>query len=88
MSKNTSKVESRKKYRQLTPVVVYFGTFGIGVLSYFIARIALDAYPHPVHWASGFVGAVAGYFVGWAWYRMRGDISNRMLRTSEKEMLT
>jgi len=38
------------------------------------ARIALGAYPHPVHWASAVVGAIGGYFVGWAWYRWRGDI--------------
>lgn len=74
MNKKPSKARNNPNKRQLTPVVVYFGTFGIGLLSYFIGRIALDAYPHPVHWASGVVGAVAGYFIGWAWYRMRGDI--------------
>ena len=76
MTKQTSsnKRVSRLKVRQYTPVVVYFGVFGIGFLSYFIARIALDAYPHPIHWASGVVGAVIGYFVGWLWYRWRGDV--------------
>jgi hypothetical protein len=75
MSKHTT---TRKfnglKVRQYTPVVVYFGTFGIGFLSYVLGRIALGAYPHPVHWASGVVGAVVGYFVGWLWYRWRGDV--------------
>ncbi len=75
MSKQTSsKKVSGQKVRQYTPVVVYFGTFGIGILSYVIGRIALGAYPHPIHWASGVVGAVVGYFVGWAWYHRRGDI--------------
>ena len=76
MTKQTSsnKKVSGLKVRQYTPVVVYFGVFGIGFLSYFIARIALGAYPHPIHWASGVVGAVIGYFVGWLWYRWRGDV--------------
>lgn len=56
------------------PVVVFFAAFGLGILSYVIARIALDGYPHPIHWASGLVGAVVGFFVGWLWYRWRGDI--------------
>jgi hypothetical protein len=47
---------------------------GLGFMSYLVARIALDAYPHPIHWVSGVVGAVAGYFVGWLWYRWRGDV--------------
>jgi hypothetical protein len=71
-AKNKKAVD--KKVRQYTPVVVYFGTFGIAFLSYVVARIALGAYPHPVHWASAVVGAIGGYFVGWAWYRWRGDI--------------
>lgn len=74
MSKNTSKTVIGQKARRYTPVVVYFGTFGIGFLGYAIGRIALFAYPHPIHWASGIVGAVIGYFASWAWYRWRGDI--------------
>jgi hypothetical protein len=54
--------------------VVYFGIFSVGLLSYVIGRTALDAFPHPVHWASGLVGGVFGYFIGWAWYHWRGDI--------------
>lgn len=74
MGKNNLKTVSGQKIRQYIPVVVYFGAFGLGFLSYVVARIALDAYPHPIHWGSGVVGAVVGYFAGWAWYRWRGDI--------------
>lgn len=75
MNKNTtSRRINQQKVRQYTPVVVYFGAIGIGFLSYAIARIALAAYPHPIHWASAVVGVVVGYFAGWAWYRCRGDI--------------
>lgn len=46
MSKHitTRKINGRK-VRQYTPVVVYFGTFGIGFLSYVLGRIALGASP-------------------------------------------
>ncbi len=74
MSKKTAQTMHKGKARQATPVVIYFGTFGIGFLSYFIARIGLAIYPHPIHWASGILGAVAGYYASWAWYRWRGDI--------------
>lgn len=56
------------------PVVVYFGMIGLGLLSYVIARIALDGSPHPIHWVSGLVGGLVGFFAGWLWYRFRGDI--------------
>jgi hypothetical protein len=70
MTNKYSKVKAKNEW----PVVVYFATFGLGVMSYVIARIALDGYPHPIHWASGLIGAVAGFFLGWVWYRRRGDI--------------
>ncbi len=54
--------------------MVYMWILGLGFMSYLVARIALDAYPHPIHWVSGVVGAVIGYFVGWLWYRWRGDV--------------
>ena len=63
-----------KKARQDWPLVVYVWIIGLGFAGYVIARIALDAQPHPLHWASGLVSAVLGYFVGWRWYRWRGDI--------------
>jgi hypothetical protein len=56
------------------PLVVYFGMIGLGLLSYVIARIALDGSPHPIHWVSGLAGALVGFFAGWLWYRFRGDI--------------
>ena len=56
------------------PAVVYFWTFGLAFSSYVIARIGLDAYPHPYHWLSGLAGGVLGFAIGWIWYRQRGDV--------------
>lgn len=56
------------------PVVVFVWIFSLGLAGYLIARVSLDAQPHPVHWAGGLAGAGIGYLVGWAWYRWRGDI--------------
>ena len=55
-------------------MVVYLWIGGLGLLGYIIGRIALDPLPHPVHWASGLVGALVGVPVGWLWYRWRGDV--------------
>ena len=63
-----------QKARKEWPLVVYVWVVGLGFISYFVARIALDGQPHPLHWLSGLVGAVVGYFVGQLWYRWRGDI--------------
>ncbi len=68
-----SKSIGKKAHREW-PVVAYMGTFGGGFLGYAIARIALDPYPHPYHWAGGLVGALLGCGGGWLWYRQRGDI--------------
>lgn len=68
-SKSKGKVQ-----KATTPVVVYFSAAGMGLLSYAVARVALDGYPHPLHWASMLGGAVVGYFLGWLWFRWRGDI--------------
>ena len=65
---------SGKKTRQDWPLVIYLWILGLGLMSYVVARIALGAYPHPIHWISGGVGAIIGYFVGWLWYRWRGDV--------------
>jgi hypothetical protein len=67
-------LHTKEKVKKDWPVVVYFATFGIGILSYMIGRIALDGYPHPIHWTSGLIGAIVGCLVGWFWYRWRGDI--------------
>lgn len=64
------KVKAKKEW----PLVVYLWSIGLGFMSYVVTRIALDGYPHPIHWASGLIGAVAGFFVGLLWYRWRGDI--------------
>ncbi len=63
-----------KLLKEYTPVVVYFSAAFIGFLSYAIARIVLDGYPHPLHWAAMLAGGALGYSVGWAWFRWRGDI--------------
>jgi hypothetical protein len=68
---NKTKISETKRE---WPAVVYFWIIGLAFLGYFIGRIALDAYPHPVHWASGLVGGVLGIGVGWLWYWKRGDV--------------
>ena len=62
------------KRRKEWPAVVYFWMIGLGFVSYLVARIALDAYPHPYHWFSGLAGGLAGLPIGWLWYRWRGDV--------------
>jgi hypothetical protein len=66
--------ETRNKVRKETPMVVWLWTLGVGFLSYVVARIILDTFPHPVHWASGAIGAALGFLVGWLWYRWKGDV--------------
>lgn len=73
MTGKSAKV-NKKKDRKETPLVVWLWTVGLGFFSYFVVRIALDAYPHPIHWASGAAGAVIGFLVGWLWYRWKGDV--------------
>jgi hypothetical protein len=67
----TSKEDKRRKE---WPAVVYFWAIGLAFVSYIVARIVLDSYPHPYHWLSGLVGGVLGIPLGWLWYRWRGDI--------------
>lgn len=76
MSKPTkSKTVSKQKARQYTPVVVYMWIVGLGLTGYLVVgEIVLGARPHPFHWIAGLVGGVLGYFVGWLWYRWRGDV--------------
>ena len=69
-----SRKSSAKKARKDWPLVVYMWIIGLGFMSYLVARIALNAYPHPVHWISGVAGAVIGFPVGWLWYRWLGDV--------------
>jgi len=75
MSKPThSSKTGTKKAQQGWPLVVYVWMVALGFASYLIARIGLDASPHPVHWLSGLAGAAIGTGLGWLWYQWRGDI--------------
>jgi hypothetical protein len=69
-----TKTKKEEKKRLDWPLVVYAWIVGLGLFGYIAARIALDGYPHPLHWASGVAGAILGVGIGWAWYRWRGDI--------------
>jgi hypothetical protein len=66
--------ENKKDNHKEVPLVVWVWTIGLGFMSYIVARIALDGYPHPLHWLSGAVGAIIGFLVGWIWYRWKGDV--------------
>ena len=70
------KKEARKqpKKRREWPAVVYLWAMGLGFITYIIARIALDGFPHPIHWLMALAGGIAGIGVGWLWYRWRGDL--------------
>ncbi len=72
VSKTASTSEDKKGKEW--PAVVYFWSFGLGILSYVVARIVLDGQPHPYHWMSALIGAVAGIPLGWSWYHWRGDV--------------
>jgi len=69
----TSRLRKAEK-RQEWPTVVYFWAFGLAVMSYVAARLALDGRPHPYHWLAGLVGGLAGILIGWLWFHWRGDI--------------
>jgi hypothetical protein len=68
-------VEQSANKKKEWPLVIYIWMIGMGFLSYAVGRIALNAYPHPYHWASGLAGGAIGLLVGWVWYKKRGDIS-------------
>ena len=70
------KATNRKKapVRREWPIVVYFWSAGLGMLSYVVARVVLDGRPHPIHWIAGLAGGLAGLPIGWLWFRWRGDI--------------
>jgi len=74
VSKTISTSTSEGKKSKEWPVVVYLWVFGLAILSYAAARIGLASLPHPYHWMTGLIGGVAGIFVGWVWYRWRGDV--------------
>ena len=60
--------------KQDWPVVVYIWPLSLTIVSYLVARVALDGRPHPYHWAAALLGGLVGIPVGWLWYRWRGDI--------------
>jgi len=64
------KTEKNKEW----PSVVYLWMFGASIMAYVIARIALNAYPHPYHWLSALAGGILGIGLGWVWYWKRGDV--------------
>lgn len=72
VSRTASKVEAMKSKEW--PTVVYLWIIGLAFVSYVVARIVLDAYPHPYHWLSALLGGIIGIAIGWLWYRWRGDI--------------
>ncbi len=65
---------TEKKTHKEWPAVTYVGTFSGAFLGYLIARIGLNSFPHPVHWAGGLLGASLGLAGGWIWFFRRGDI--------------
>jgi hypothetical protein len=68
----TTALETKKNNEW--PAVVFFWAFGLAIVSYVVARIVLNGYPHPYHWLSGLVGGILGIAIGWLWYRWRGDL--------------
>jgi len=56
------------------PAVVYLWIFGLAMMSYVVARFALDGQPHPYHWLAALTGGLAGIPMGSVWYRWRGDV--------------
>lgn len=75
MSKTSKPSKKEKKQiKEDWPLVVYMWIVGLAILGYVTARIALDGYPHPIHWISGIAGGLLGYPAGWLWFRWKGDV--------------
>lgn len=72
MSKKKNRV-ARKQKGELTSITVYVTAFMFGVVGYLGGQFALDEI-HPLHWLTGILGIVLGYFVGRKIYRSKGDI--------------
>ena len=74
VSKTAPALPEKDQQSREWPVVVYLWAFGLAILGYAVGRVGLSSLPHPYHWLSGFIGAVAGILIGWVWYRWRGDV--------------
>lgn len=75
MGNRTKSVKTKAKNTQEGwPLIVFVWIGGLGFTGYLFGRVVFLTQPHPLHWAMGLLGAAAGGFVGWLWYRRRGDI--------------
>jgi hypothetical protein len=74
IKKTKSHTADQPTKKKETPVVVYFWTFGLAILGYTLSNIGLSGLPHAYHWTTGILGGIAGFGIGWIWYRWRGDI--------------
>lgn len=74
VSKTAPALPEKDQRSKEWPVVVYLWAFGLAILGYAVGRVGLSSLPHPYHWMSGVIGAVAGILIGWVWYRWRGDV--------------
>ena len=72
--------KDQKKFSQRTARHCLFLGIGLGFVSYVVARIALDGYPHPYHWLSALTGGIAGIPLGWLWYAGTGMCSKECVK--------
>lgn len=75
--KKSQKKPTKEQRQQDWPVVVYFWMIGLFFMTYLVARLVLETYPHQLHWLSipiGLAGTILGIPLGWLWYRWRGDV--------------
>ncbi len=56
-------------------LVVLVGLAGGSLFGYLIGEVAFAARPHPIHWLGLLVGGLAGWALGEAYFRWRGDIA-------------
>lgn len=75
MPKKYAKPKPKKKQQREWPAVVYLWMLGFGLVAYAVVEIAKrDAWPHPIHWLAGIIGAIVGIGIGFIWYRWRDDV--------------
>ena len=72
MAKKRNKKSNNPK-KEFTPITVYVSAFMFGVIGYFAGQFFLGEI-HPLHWLTGILGMILGYFLGWRIYHRRGDI--------------